>query len=503
MAKDYNNMACRKKNCKDDPVFKCECSDPPLDYCDQHMEVHLKKPGNHNSKASNKPIITPSLKKTLIVSFKNCLHRCKASKDLLIEESNRTIEKILKETAISCEKLKETELKYSNSIEFLKNESYSNTHAKDIERFVYKYIENHESIEKDFDILNEETNVFSKVFAQSEYAKKHFQEISSQFEENKQSQIKTVEALQAEIDLLKKSQTTIDAHTEEINLVKNYKVNINELKAEIDLLKAFNEYSDYGMRYTDYTKLVAEKELASETYNATGIVYIEGKTLVNVNIQNKKDTKTVIPEPIDSRAGYCELPNNQIFCSGANSFHTIDITQNILTKKLNKKQVFYTHCCYNKGSVYLLRDSIFERYDLAQESFTSLQNFQYSYRVSSIVAFRNEVLFAEMSYNTCLYIYNIDSNTYKSVNLGYDGMSKLICKGLGKIFVLGGSNIYESDCFNTERFSQIPSSGFSESLLGCCVRNKLNVYFLLQNKMIYRFNLLGKGLFQVRSVVFG
>jgi Kelch motif len=460
-------MSCTAQTCKNEAEIRCECNSPHLLFCELHISLHIREPGSHILKPYNISI-DESLKKVLIISFRNCIYNSKTTKEDLIKKSNALVSNIIKQTTESCEKIRESENMYIKAIEYLQTEKYIKNNSP-VGQFVLKYLENQHLIETDFAKMRSEVSFIDNSPLNFQNSKRVPEDLYLELERNKEFYQKSLDELQDQINTL--------------------------------------------------TCCLEEKEILNKYHNSSFLCYFEKNSKNLIKLQVLKDSDLKIPinmnDDMDYKAGYCELPKDRFFYYGGypstrtDYVYIINAEKNSAVKRPNRKIKHSMGCCYYNDFVYIFggylngnytKDA--EKYHIGSDTWKELQMTPEDLEETSIVSSQNKILL--VGYRSLnVYVYSISTNSYYSTYVLTEKKCKFVVNGLGKVYIFENFKLHESDSYSSINFTHISNTIVPNFYLrGYTIRNEYSLYFLLEDWNIYRFNLLTKETCRLRAVKF-
>ena len=208
---------------------------------------------------------------------------------------------------------------------------------------------------------------------------------------------------------------------------------------------------------------------------------------------------------LDSQSGICELPGNKTFFYGggnntwSKAVFIFDKTTGKLIRKNDHKTIAYVGCCcYYKGNVFVFggMTGVFnytkdaQKYCLFSDSWTKVCPLPTGFSSVSCVRLFDSILLTGYK-ASCLYEFCIECNNYRSFGEFKKKSYKIVIRGWQSIFVIENRKLHEFVSLNGDviKTDTIVSK---RPLLSYCIKNGTMIYFILDNKEIYKFNLLNR-----------
>ena len=476
---------CCYMNCTGLPEYKCDCLEEPTYFCSEHIDIHIREEKDHKV-AKNYLEISKGDAKMIGMQCSKCIEKFKKIKEKIILKSKEFINKILDQTVKYTTNNRELENLHLLVLEYLQinDKVVYRSHQTEIEKFILMNIENPNEIYAEL-IEREKEIVYEMDFDGK---------VKSLAEKNV-ILMKSLEEITNELNSLKESDNQLQIQNKE--LIRN----INYIKKVV----GDSSYMD----------------LIDESFSTKLICYFDQNTknLCKINASSNSDTRVAIniPDNLSVNAGLCQLPNNQFFYYGGNHSgyvdysYIIDIGANTGVKKAGcKPKANIGCCCYYNDSIYAFAgqnnagawcvDS--EKYSIASNAWQSIANFPVVMGYSTIITMTDQILVS--GYNSSgVYAYNPTNNIYGTYINGHisAGHHRILCKGLGKVFLFYNSQLWDISTYTANTYKIINSStGIPNNYLySYVIRDEVNIFFMLNNKVIYKFNLFSKEVSQLRG----
>ncbi|OMJ91735.1 hypothetical protein SteCoe_5633 [Stentor coeruleus] len=317
------------------------------------------------------------------------------------------------------------------------------------------------------------------------------------FEKKKLALSKKIEKVNDEIQIkIKEEINTVDKKIEKIeNIALNTNNTLNHLLEVTGFTYEDDEFADGKMYFfNDNTK-----------------------NLITIDVSLTTDSLTLInsPENLSPLGGFCRISEDKIFLhsgyrggSYTNSIFIVDLKQGIAEKRESFKLGFLGSCSRFKNNVYAFGghdgsapSTACRKFDLNSDTWQSIQNLPISTHCNSTAILDDNIFIAGFNIDS-VYTYNISNNSYSNIGSFQSHWNKILCKASKKIYLFENNKLHESTDDNPKKFSVINSStGVSNNyLISFTTRFKNDLYFVLNNKSIYKINILTKVINLVRSV---
>ena len=243
--------------------------------------------------------------------------------------------------------------------------------------------------------------------------------------------------------------------------------------------------------------------------NSMSFIDFEGKKIRVIEKSGKNIfelKKTIFCATLDSQSGICELPGGKDFYyGGGNNIWSkavciFDKTTGKVISKNDHKTISYAGCCcYYKGNVFVFggKTGVFnytndaEKYCLFSDSWTNVCPLPASFAFVSCVRLFDNILLS--GYKTsCLYEFSIEDNKYRRFGNFENTSYKIVIRGCQSVFVIENGKLHEFAELNDENVITRDTIVPKRPLLCYCIKNGTMIYFILDNKEIYKFNLLNR-----------
>lgn len=114
----------------------------------------------------------------------------------------------------------------------------------------------------------------------------------------------------------------------------------------------------------------------------------------------------------------------------------------------------------------------------------------------------NEIIVTGFN-STGIYPFNLTTNTYTACINGQipAGQYRILCKGLGKIFLFHSNVLWDVTTYAANTFKVVSSATAVPNtfLISFLIRDDINIFFMMSTKAIFKFNLFTKEVTPVRS----
>jgi Kelch motif len=489
---------CEFPGCLSLPEYLCECSSEPKKLCTEHLSIHVKDEGKHRILEN---YIEISDGKSTIISIQctRSLSKFKSLRENIIRISNKTIQKIIDTTVSHMQKIRELELLFDNTIEYLQknNKIIKKKSQSSMEDFILKYLNHPDDIYED--LLKQEYEIILKLDIEKK--------LETVIEENSN--------LKKNLDLTKLNFSRLDSECKSLRSVYeevlSQKIGLQEKTDRLEYMESFMQ------------KLIGEdqlKDLLSSEYNSKNMCYFErnSKTLNIISISEVDEKYQLeISDSLDINSGFCELPNNEYFYYAGCPLNFVDFVYIInpshktATKRSSgKAKCNIGSCSYYESKVYIFggQNSLSQEindaeiYNLNSNTWQDASNLPVACAWISSVVFDKMIMITGFQAST-VYNYSIEKNLYSFAGNFTPNRHKVICQGLGKVYVFENGKLHESFDSGVSQYLLINGGTgipHNQQLISYIIRNQIFVYFILNNKIIYRFNLLTKEIKYIRQI---
>jgi Kelch motif len=405
----------------------------------------------------------------------SCLNLC----DQKLKEMPKTIKKINKEFSRAYKNI----VNYKDLIEsvllYLQSNNRVITASSEIKisGFIDKYIDFPDKIPKELE-------------------KKEFTVITD-----------TLKAQELEIFNLKQKLGEND-YKKIFNTLNTQELEISKLKHDLNKFKSIMEEGAF-------------EDIINKEYNQDCICYFTDNSkrlnTVNIDFSSVNIDYIGLPESLSSSAGYCMLPNNNLFYYGGafclkgdflfgsktvylSSVYIIDIKQKAFIKisENRKPKGSVGQCCLYNYKVYIfggynsdgpIRDV--EIFDTLTEVWTNGTELPLALYNASCTAFGDFIFVAGYNIDKC-YKYNVKNNILIEISGLIKNNYKIVCYGFGKVYLFQNGWIFNYENTKSEVFKIINKTSMIPNyrMIGYSIRNTHYIYFLLEDMGLYRFNIL-------------
>ena len=258
----------------------------------------------------------------------------------------------------------------------------------------------------------------------------------------------------------------------------------------------------------------AYSDLINDIHDKPAVmIYIsyDGSYIFHLSLPLFSETRTTLPNNMTlyPHFGFCRLPDGDLFIYGGLKFNTIEdfsssayriscTTNEVsLVSHHNRPRSYLSEIMYHEDSIYIfggldqsgtLHDV--ERYNLRINHWRQMSNFPVDIYWTSCTKLDSVALV--LPYNhTMLFAYEFITDSYKEIsNLNCAPNShKIVFTALAKVYILTDNRLYES-LYDCELKVIDANTGVpNQHLIAPVNRVKLEIYFMLSDAYLYRFDL--------------
>ena len=241
------------------------------------------------------------------------------------------------------------------------------------------------------------------------------------------------------------------------------------------------------------------------------------KFAVNVNVRNdcRVDVYYVedCPENLGYYCGFCYLPDGNLFANSGNQSSVTNFTYilNTTTKKFWKKANSSSSkhspaACYSSGFVYIFgglnsagsQINNAEKYSVSGNSWSSIASFPTTFNYSSAVLFNGEIYCAGCGCSN-VHKYKIAANSYENSYSIPSTSNKFLIDAPDKVYLFDNNRLFEYNCKTWELINS--STSVTNGYLYCCpIKFGEFIYFMLNDKYVYRFSFISKKTDKLKSI---
>ncbi|OMJ78295.1 hypothetical protein SteCoe_21927 [Stentor coeruleus] len=368
------------------------------------------------------------------------------------------------------------------------------------EIFILKYLNNTDKLIKDL----QEKHI--EIIDDLDITKKN-QELYDKIQKLQAIIDEKTQELKERLDQIEDKQKEFSLKSENLEILENIE------KIE----EAFKESSEVVSSYKERVKNI-EKEfyVNEEDIESPYIHFFENNTkkLNTVNVASDRDQYRLydMQDNMSYNGAFCQITKTiTLFYGGITSStigHTyiIDTENQIATKQLSGKLGY----CIGQGSFYKnavyffsgccnqnYRDSAM--FNLRTNTWHSIEPLPAAAHCNLSVPIGNKIVVTGYHFG-CAYIYSIKNNYYKQFGSFQVNFSKILCKANKKIYLFEGSRVHESREGSIGQYDIVnPSAGLPNSwLLSFPTKYKDNIYFVLDNRSLYKMDLTTKAVVLIR-----
>lgn len=493
---------CQYKNCIRDPDFICKCSDSRSYFCSEHIDDHSNICKGYI--IENFTEISSGKKKIILNRFKSALTTLKQMHDNINKKNKEIIGKILSKAVEDLEFIRKKENIIYESMDLLnKIDKIANKPQQtDVENFILKYLS------KDNDLVDELQEKNKEIIDDLDIARKN-KELQDKIQ-NLQDIIdeKTYE-LKERLDQIEDRQKECSLKSENMELIENIE------KIE----EAFEENSEAINCYKERIKNI-EKEfiMHEEDIESPYIHFFEKNTnkLNTVNVASDRDQYRFyeMQDNMTYNGAFCQITKTMMFFYGGISNSIIDYTyiidteQKTATKQRSGKLGSYIgQGSLYKNSIYVFSGKYNQNYkdsamfNLKTNTWHPIEPLPAATHCNLSVPFGNKIIVTGYHLD-CVYIYSIKNNCYQKFGAFKANFSKILGKADKKVYIFEGNKVHESRDGTIGQYDIVnPSTGLPDSwLLSFPTKYKNNIYFVLDNRNLYKMDLTSKTFALVRAL---
>ncbi|OMJ80772.1 hypothetical protein SteCoe_18879 [Stentor coeruleus] len=515
---------CEYIHCKNEPVYICPCPTKDSAFCADHIKSHVREQGYHGKVSDNFIGISEGEKVNIALQCEAGLIELKKIKEKISLEANKAMKIIIEATVSNYEYIKYEEDIFKEILEFL---SINN---KIIKRKEYspkdqKIIDSMKNPQHILDTLkSKEKDMIAKVnYKSDEDINIIIRNCSDKIEEMKQEMKQEIEKKNSDmtekLENYKKSAITcIEHYINQIGLlINNFGIKVSPEYINDEFIRENMGEFNISEKLNNYKTLNFPKHFYDETYKSRYLGFFDDKTkvfnIVDCPEERLSKIDINIETPLWTWAGWCELPDNRmIYYSGHDTINNIypitiyefnfESPQNFITLEIDKSKVkgkgytgslgYYNNCFYSFGGYTLagyLKDS--GMFDLQTKEWSDLEPLPEVCGHNSCITVTDKL--AVIGYNpTKIFIYDTIKKNYESQG-NFPLAHKFIAKGDSKIIIFENNKIHETKEGEYNFIQVNGNSGISGcALISYVIRYKLYLYFALQNRRLYKFNLITK-----------
>ena len=164
-------------------------------------------------------------------------------------------------------------------------------------------------------------------------------------------------------------------------------------------------------------------------------------------------------------------------------------------------------CTQYKDNIYVFggkiapgaANNICERYEISSYKWYAIRPFPVATYNNTSVLYKENIFVTGYNCKT-VYSYMIATDSYVDTSVGLNLSYKILCKAAGKVYLFEAQRLFEYD---NDKWSNlnIPTVVPNSYLLSYMIRNEENVYFLLSDNFVYRFNIPSKKVKKLYDIV--
>lgn len=423
--------------------------------------------------------------------------------------------------------LKDLTLRLRNDIEN-KIEKNDQNIKTEVEKVKEKFLEETQKIRSDIGLKidTNEKNIIKKVEDLANHLKESSEKIQLDIENSIKFQSgiidkkinETEEEVKKEISGMGK---ILDMHKEQMiemsEAIIMHREEISELISQNSTNTSILTQSSKNMRVI-FEELGLSYE--NDEFNDEKMFYFEDNTkkLIQVCVSSDRDSSVQlsIQDNMTYHGGFCRLSQSKCFVFGGNRGGTyidiayiVDIDALTAEKKTSWRIGGYTGLsCIFGGFIYAFggydgsgQFSHSGKYSLASNIWAGIQPLPIASYSNSSAIIGNEICIT--GYNlTTTFIYCFSNDSYLTAGNFQGNVHKVLCKVSKRLFVFDNNKLYESSLESFGQFAVVNNStGVPNKYLICFpTRYKKDLYFALNNKIIYRLNLTTKAVSVLRAV---
>lgn len=489
---------CQYGSCDKDPEFICKCSNSASFFCKTHISLHTSQFRQINHDIQPNIIeINPHQKIIFLAQCYIFLENLKKIRYNVNQKTKEAIGKIMKQAADDMEYIRKTEILITESMKLLLEKEFivKKDQQNKVEKFILRYLSSEssfiEEINRKGDEMVKEMDFQRKEMALNEMIEKIRNDVKNEIKLEINEELgKEIVSKMDEMDRKIENIRIINA-----NAVDNFGKKVNFLLEEAGLMQENDEFFDGKMFYFDDNT----------------------KKLNIIDVASNKDSSSMynIEENMSMNGSFCRVSQFIIFfyggCRGGintDSTYIIDTEQKIAEKKPSWKTGGYSGACslYNNnvyvfggtnGPIYVTSG----KFDINSNAWQNIQPLPSATHCNSTVVLDNNIFIT--GYNLGIaYVYSIENNSYLSIGSFQSIWNKIICKASRKLYIFENNKLHEFSADNPGQISVVNSlTGVPNNfLISFTTRFKKDLYFVLSNKNIYRFNPANKSVSMMRAV---
>lgn len=525
MEKSNNYETCEFENCKNDPEYTCPCPNKQSSFCEAHITEHIRDQGYHGKVIENFMEISRSEKVNITIQCEAALIELKKIKEQIAFEANKGMKRIIEATVSNFEYVKQQEDTYKDIIGFfsisdriIKRNEYS---RKD--KTILESLKNPESILENLKLKEKE--MMAKVHYRTD---QDFNDMvnsySDQIEEIKKSIEKNNTTFIEEFEKIKQSASIcIEHYINQIGLLlDNFGLKINPEYFNDKFISENMIHFKISENLNDYKILNFPKNFYDDTYKSKNLGFFNDNSKV-FNIVDCLEQRTIkidmnMDAPLWTWAGWYELSENKmLYYSGYNSTNKtcptkiyifdLESPQNFTTYDIEKGKGYtgslgyYNNCIYcfaGLTSAGYIKNSGF--YDLQKKEWKDIEALPEVCGHNSVVLSIDKLVVS--GYNTTkAYVYDPKIDKYEAKGVFTVNHHKFLAKGNSLIFMFENGKIHETKEGEYNFTVVNGNSGVVNlALISYVLRNKVNLYFALHNRKLYKFNLITKVVQELRAL---
>ena len=476
--------SCSFSDCVNPPEYMCKCQGSASIFCKTHLEIHSREITEHNI---TKNYIEVSEGDRIILSAQcsTALKKLQKIREDALILSKESIQVIINSTVACTQAIREKESIYNSVIDYFQRNDkiIKKTTQSPLEEFILTYIASPQEIYSDL--------------------------------------IKQEILLLQEIDIQKRLIFLTKSLTDSVEKYSILEQHHKKLVIDFKLLEEENSTIASSIsRLSSYISEAGMLDLLSPPQTSPIMCYFDddSKILNLVDPLSPSDIKfcVEIPDNLSYDGAFCKLPNDQMLYYGGSPskqcldiVYLVDIRQRTAVKKSSHKPMKgIGECCYHQGLVYTFGGLMSDKTTCEAYAYSiELDLWQNISPMPSVCGYATCALVGNgiaLAGKSCvkMYKYDVEGNSYSGYG-DFSTSNKILCYGLGKIFIFESGKLYESIGLEHTDFCIINgSTGVSDRCLKTYVtRCDMCIYFLLWYKFIYKFNLLTKQVSKIRMVI--
>jgi hypothetical protein len=478
---------CIFPGCITKPLLTCTCSDKKPKICNFHFQDHIIQYPNCKALENFFRVFTTE-SEDIVNKCENARSKLFEAKRKILDKSKEIVCQIIEITQKGVEKLREIE----RELQEFRIEAENSFKEGDIRskgNWVTVFVNSTEKIEGIVRRVNEiEEKTIMKI------------DFNEKIEENKRQCNQLIEncknQCKADMESFKNQQLE-----QKVRMAKAFGITIKEdIQENLELIDKCSEKNDQFMCYFDKNS----------------------KNLNIIDVNSNKDTKHTLNELNTNWSYMCAsalLPGNkyftyacditEIYSSYSNlafiigiDDKTIEVCMPSKSQGYSGESIYYNGCVYVFGAYTSKTESTSEKYDILTRKWFDIASLPSPSCWNCTVLVDNLIFIAGI-YSTIVSKYNTIDDSISSYG-NFADIYKRICYAFGKIYLFVQENIYESTNVENPEFVRISSSSSlsNRRVISYSVQNGVNIYFLQEDWIIYRFNVLTKHFDKFRSVTF-